>query len=88
MLGTKIPELMDFPSEVSFKVVGDKEEIILAGINKLMQEHNIKDFNVTTRKSSKGNYVSCSVTLNVESPAQMELLYTEFSKIETVRVVI
>lgn len=88
MLGTKIPELMDFPAQVSFKVVGKNEEQIRAGIDKVMADNQVTDFTVESRQSSKGNYVSCSVTLNVKDPAHMEKLYTELSQVESVLMVI
>ncbi|RIY33974.1 HP0495 family protein [Psittacicella gerlachiana] len=88
MLGTKIPELMSFPAKVSFKVVGANEEAIDKGIRNIMEESKIADFQIETRESKTGKYISFSVTLEVADAKHMEDLYVKFSQVESVLMVI
>ncbi|WP_222987759.1 HP0495 family protein [Psittacicella hinzii] len=88
MLGTKIAELMDFPSSVSFKVVGKGSEAIQEGIKEVLEKNNVTDFALDSRESRNGTYTSYSVTLQVHSPEQMEKLYKELAQIDQVLMVI
>lgn len=88
MLDTKIAELMDFPSLVTFKVVSNNVAGIEDEIKKVLSANKFTDFTITQRESRTNKYKSYSVSLTVASPEQMEKLYVELAQIKDVLMVI
>ncbi|MGN1356190.1 MAG: YbeD family protein [Succinivibrionaceae bacterium] len=83
-------DLMEFPSRITFSVIGkigETSEEMIRGV--IEENHKLKVYNpVTTQKSSKGNYQSFRVTTKVQSEEQLKQLYTDLGKIPGVRYVL
>lgn len=88
MLGTKIPELMEFPSTIALKVIGEHEKTMRVKAETVMQKHSIHEFSITAKESKTGKYVSLSIEFEVASPEQMESLYKALAAIKEVRMVL
>lgn len=87
-MDTKFDELLDFPCMQTFKVLGLATEELPVKVIECLQIHAEGDYSPTVKPSSKGNYHSVSIGVRVTSKEHMELIYTELSKIDIVRVVI
>ncbi len=85
---TKFDELLDFPCAFPFKVLGVAHETLQDRVVEVLQRHAPGDYTPTLRPSSKGTYLSVTVTCTVTSKEHVELLYTELAKIDGVRGVL
>lgn len=85
---TRFDELLDFPTFQTFKVMGVAHERLPIDVVECLQIHAPGDYNPTIKPSSKGNYHSLSLKVKVTSKEHMELIYTELSALELVRVVL
>lgn len=85
---TKFDELLDFPCNFTFKVMGLTTETLQDEIIAVVQKHAPGDYQPQQRPSSKGNYTSISISVVVQDKAQVELLYRELSDLEDVRYVL
>jgi len=85
---TKFDELLDFPCNFTFKVMGVATDTLQGEIIAVVQKHAPGDYRPQHRPSSKGNYTSVSINVLVQSKEQIELLYRELSAIEDVRHVL
>lgn len=85
---TKFDELLEFPTYQTFKVMGLAHERLPDDVVNCLQSHAPGDYNPTIKPSSKGNYHSISISVRVTSKEHMELIYTELSALELVRVVL
>lgn len=88
MLGTKIPELMEFPSQITFKVIGKEPDVIAPQIQDVFQAEGLQIQQLSSKLSNKGVYTSFSVTFVIQSPEQMERLYIKLAEIPSVVMVI
>jgi putative lipoic acid-binding regulatory protein len=88
MLDTKFDELMDFPCQFPFKIIGTSDPQLADRIMDVAQKLAPGNYQPTTRQSSKGNYSSITVRLTVTSKAHLENLYCEFAKIDGVKRVL
>lgn len=87
-MDTRFDELLDFPTNQTFKVMGVAHEDLPNMVVECLQEHAPGDYTPSIKPSPKGNYHSVSVSVRVTSKAHMETIYTELAKIELVRVVL
>lgn len=85
---TKFDELLDFPCNLNFKIMGVASENLTDDVLAVIQQHAPGDYKPQQRPSSKGNYVSLSVSVIVTSKEHIELLYREISALEDVRYVL
>lgn len=85
---TKFDELLEFPCQLTFKVMGLAQEDLPVKIVEVLQQHAPGDYAPTIKPSSKGTYHSVAVGVTVTSKEHIELLYTELSKIDIVRYVL
>ena len=85
---TKFDELLEFPCQLTFKVMGLAQEDLPVKIVEVLQKHAPGDYAPTIKPSSKGTYHSVAVAVHVTSKEHIELLYTELSKIDIVRYVL
>ncbi|GAA5191649.1 DUF493 family protein YbeD [Ferrimonas gelatinilytica] len=85
---TKFDELLDFPCAFPFKVLGVAHETLSDRVVEVLQRHAPGDYTPTQKPSSKGTYLSVTVTCTVTSKEHVELLYTELAKIDGVRGVL
>ncbi|NLJ93572.1 MAG: YbeD family protein [Aeromonadales bacterium] len=87
-LNTKFDELLEFPCEFPFKVLGLADEQLPDMVVAVLQEHAPGDYVPTVRPSSKGTYHAVSVLVTVHSKEQIETLYTALGEIELVKYVL
>ena len=85
---TKFDELLEFPCQLTFKVMGLAQDDLPIKIVEVLQKHAPGDYAPTIKPSSKGTYHSVAVAVTVTSKEHIELLYTELSAIDIVRYVL
>lgn len=85
---TKFDELLEFPCQLTFKVMGLAQQDLPVKIVEVLQQHAPGDYAPTIKPSSKGTYHSVAVSVTVTSKEHIEQLYTELSKIDIVRYVL
>ncbi len=84
----KLKDLLEFPCDFTFKVVGKTRSDLAEDVKKVMSEHGKVIDEAKSAISSKGTYESVSLTLRAENIEQVETLYKELAKIEGVRMVL
>lgn len=85
---TKFDELLEFPCQMTFKVMGLAEESLPDKIIEVLQKHAPGDYSPTVKPSSKGTYHSVGISVTVTSKEHIELLYNKLSEIDIVRYVL
>ncbi len=85
---TKFDELLEFPCNQTFKVMGLAQDDLPIKIIEVLQKIAPGDYAPQIKPSSKGNYHSVSVSVRVESKEQMEQVYNDLGAIDIVRVVL
>jgi len=88
MIKTKFDELVEFPCEFSFKVMGLAQDDLIDQVVAAVQKHAPGDYSPTSKTSSKGNYYSVAINVSVTSQDHIEALYKELGDIEAVRHVL
>ncbi|MEI8594942.1 MULTISPECIES: DUF493 family protein YbeD [Photobacterium] len=84
----KLKDLLEFPCQFSFKVMGfNKPELpdLVVGV---VQRHAPGDYTPTVKPSGKGTYSAVSITITATHIEQVETLYKELGEIDIVRVVL
>lgn len=84
----KLRDLLEFPCDFTFKVVGAARDTLIDDVVMVVQQHAKGDYNPRTAASSKGTYHSVSIDIYAEHIDQIETLYVELAKIQGVRMVL
>ena len=84
----KLRDLLEFPCDFTFKVMGVHREGLVEDIVSVAQVHATGDYLPREQRSSKGTYNSVSIDIVAENIEQIETLYEELAKIEGVRMVL
>lgn len=87
-LNTKFDELLEFPCQFPFKVLGVSHPELADQVVAVLQQHAPGDYSLKSRPSAKGNYLSITVTVTATSKEHLETMYQELGKLELVRVVL
>jgi putative lipoic acid-binding regulatory protein len=87
-MDTKFDQLLDFPCQQTFKIMGIAHERLPEDVISCLQVHAPGDYTPTVKPSSKGTYHSISLSVTVTSKEHMETLYVELAKLELVKVVL
>ena len=87
-MDTKFDQLLDFPCQQTFKIMGVAHERLPQDVISCLQEHAPGDYVPKVKPSSKGNYHSISLSVTVTSKDHMETIYTELADLELVREVL
>jgi len=87
-MDTQFDQLLDFPCQQTFKIMGIAHERLPKDVISCLQVHAPGDYVPKVKPSSKGNYHSISLSITVTSKAHMETLYVELAKLELVKVVL
>lgn len=87
-MDTKFDQLLEFPCQQTFKIMGVAHEHLPQQVISCLQEHAPGDYVPKVKPSSKGNYHSISLSVTVTSKSHMETIYTELAALELVRVVL
>ncbi len=88
MQNTKLHELLEFPCDFPYKVMGLAQPDLQDKVLAVVQKHIPGDYSPTIKPSSKGNYHSVSVTVRAENIEQIESLYKELAEIDIVKMVL
>ncbi len=86
----RIEQLLDFPADFPLKVMGRRVDDFAQTMSDLVREH-VPGFDPATielRSSSKGNYLSVTLNVRVDSRAQLEGLYRALAAHPLVRIVL
>lgn len=81
---------IQFPCDFPIKVMGRKDSQLESLIIPIFQKH-VPDFindNITTSESSKGKYISITVTIVATSQEQLDNIYRELTKLKEVLMVL
>ncbi|GEA61767.1 DUF493 family protein YbeD [Vibrio comitans] len=84
----KLKDLLEFPCQFSFKVMGYAKPELPDLILEVIQRHAPGSYSPKITPSGKGTYNAVSVTITATSIEQVETLYKELGEIEIVRVVL
>ena len=87
-MDTNFDQLLDFPCQQTFKIMGIAHERLPQDVISCLQVHAPGDYAPKVKQSSKGPYHSISLSITVTSKAHMETLYVELAKLELVKVVL
>ena len=87
-MDTKFDQLLEFPCQQTFKIMGVAHDRLPQDVIACLQEHAPGDYVPKVKSSSKGNYHSISLSVTVTSKDHMETIYTELAELELVRVVL
>ena len=88
MMDTNFDQLLEFPCQQMFKIMGIAHERLPQDVISCLQVHAPGDYVPKVKPSSKGTYHSISLSITVTSKAHMETLYIELAKLELVKVVL
>lgn len=85
---TKFDELLEFPCQQTFKIMGLAQDDLPIKIVEVLQRIAPGDYAPKIKPSAKGNYHSVSLSVTVTSKEHMESVYNELGAIDIVRVVL
>lgn len=80
---TDKPEsLLSFPCDFPIKIFGLTDNAFEAEALAIIRRHvpDFKDTNLASRPSQNGKYIALSVTVHVDTKAQLDSIYQELSK--------
>lgn len=82
--------VMEFPQDFPIKVMGEQHPEFTATVLQVVQKHApaTTETNISSRPSSKGNYVSATVVIRAESQEQLDNIYRSLSGHPMVKVVL
>jgi putative lipoic acid-binding regulatory protein len=87
-MDTNFDQLLDFPSQQTFKILGVAHDQLPQDVITCLQIHAPGDYMPKVKPSSKGTYHSISLSVTVTSKEHMETIYVELAKLELVKVVL
>ena len=82
--------LIDYPSDFPIKIMGAMQDAFAQTMVEVVQKHDpeFHSGKMEMRPSSKGNYLSLTVTVRATSREQLDNLYRELSSHAMVKVVL
>lgn len=88
MPGGNEETLLEFPCEFPIKMMGRDEAGFRRTAIALIEEHTgtLRDDAIRTSSSSRGNFLSITVTITAESRAQLDDIYRSLSASEAILV--
>lgn len=85
---TKLNELLEFPCEFTYKVMGVAHPELVDQVIGVVQRHVPGQYQPQVKPSRQGNYHSISITITATHIDQVETLYEELGKLDAVRMVL
>jgi uncharacterized protein len=70
--------LLNFPTDLPVKVFGRNDAEFRAAVVEIVEKHFGKAHTITEVESKQAAYVSLTITVRVESRAQIDALYQDF----------
>lgn len=86
----RLEQLLEFPVDFPLKVMGRRVDAFAQSISDLTRTH-VPGFDPSTmelRVSSKGNWLSLTLVVRIDSRAQLEALYRDLMEHPLVRIVL
>jgi len=82
--------LLNFPTHFPIKILGKADFSFESTVITIIRKHipNLSEGAVQLKSSQKGNYLSITATVYVESQAQLDALYQELVDCELVLMVL
>ncbi len=78
-------DIITFPCSFPIKVMGFNSEAFTSAVLAIFQKHlEQEQFSHSTRLSSKGKYLSITVTFTAQSRKQLDAIYEELNRHELV----
>ena len=87
-LNTHFDELLEFPCVFAFKVMGVAGPELMSDVITVIQKNAPGDYAPKVKPSSKGTYHALSVPVTVKSKEQIETIYNELNKLDSVRYIL
>jgi putative lipoic acid-binding regulatory protein len=87
-MNTKFDELLEFPCQFPFKVLGMADAALPEQVVEVLQQHAPGTYSPTVHPSSKGTYHSVRVTVTAQSKEHIEAMYTALGDLALVRYVL
>ncbi|RUM94984.1 MAG: DUF493 domain-containing protein [Thiothrix sp.] len=87
---TNSDTLLEFPCAFPIKVMGPDPKAMRRILDKVLSEHapGTSEENISLRASSKGRFVSITVTIDAQSKNQLDTIYQALSSSEHILVVL
>ena len=83
-----LKDLLEFPCEFPYKVMGEAHPELLDDVLAVIQRHAPGDYSPEVRPSRTGKYHSITVNINADNIEQIENLYKELGELERVKMVL
>lgn len=82
--------LLEFPCDFAIKVLGRAEQTFGGLVVAIVRRHcaDLREGAIRSKASRGGKYISITVTIQAESRAQLDRLYTELSTHEQILMVL
>ena len=82
--------LLEFPCDFPIKIMGDNSAEFEATVIGIVRQHvpDLGEGAIRQNQSSKGNYLSLTITIRAESKAQLDDLYRALSACELTKMVL
>ena len=79
--------LFDFPCEFPIKAMGKASPELEVAVLEIMHRHvpDLGEGAIKVRESSKGNYVSITVTIQAKSREQLDAIYMDLTACEHIK---
>lgn len=87
-MNSKFDEYLEFPCAFTFKVMGVATDTLEHEVLEVVQRLAPGEYSPTSKMSSKGNYRSVTLSIQVTSKEHIVTLYQELGAIEDVRHVL
>lgn len=86
----RIGELLEFPTQFPIKIMGRQRDDFVDVMTSVVREHipNFSSGDIKVNASRKGNFLSMTVSVTVDSRDQLEQLYMALADHELVRIVL
>lgn len=83
-------KLLEFPCDFPLKIMGQQHPEFTATVLSVVREHapDTQEHQLQTRNSTKGNYLSVTLTVNATSQEQLDNIYRALTSHPMVKVVL
>lgn len=84
-----LEDVLKFPCEFNIKIMGVNHPDLIAEVCAIILKHDDKfdlNNNLTSKPSSKGNYISLNAVVNATSKAQLDDIYRALNGHELVKI--
>ena len=89
-MNTNTQEILQFPCTFPIKIMGNNNDDFVNAIINAVKPYlpNIKEEQITTKQSAKGNYLAATLTFHATSKEQLDNIYRALTSCEYVKVVL